>query len=50
MRDFRQEKIDRLIEDYAEYLSDFDLAELRLIEKSNVFTLREAKRTRENNG
>jgi hypothetical protein len=47
MRNFKEEIIDRLVNDYGEYLYDFSLAELRLIENSNVFTLREARKEQE---
>lgn len=43
MRNFKQEKIDRLTNDYAEYLHEFSNKDLKLIVEWNVFTFREAR-------
>ena len=39
----KQELIEKLSGDYVEYLTDFDLEELELIDKTNVFTMRSAR-------
>ncbi len=41
--DKRKDLISDLVEDYADYLEDYDLKELSFIAKSGRFTLREAQ-------
>jgi len=44
----KEELIEKLSGDYIEYLTDFDLEELELIDKMNVFTMRSAKEEQKN--
>jgi hypothetical protein len=39
----KEQMCDKLMEDYGEYLSDLSHAELKLVVKNGVFTLRQAK-------
>ena len=45
----KEQMRERLINDYEQYLSDFNISELREILKSGTFTLREARRLSEEN-
>lgn len=44
MRPFKLELIDKLVNDYAEYLSELSYNELKLIDIWNVFTLLDAEK------
>ena len=44
MRHFKLELIDKLVNDYAEYLSEFSYSELKLIDIWNVFTFLDAEK------